>query len=263
MDWRKMKRMRWTILLSAVCVAGLLATASMAFVPSCEEELAQAYPSAFVADLGACDEAAPQIQENMIADFGKFANRLNGTWELNLRSQQGLPDELDDFNRRLYFDLKKAGDDSITGVALLLDQGGNIAPASKKVSGFWKVNIGQAKDGSVRMNMTLGSEDFFAQAGLENTIEQRFIEDKNIFLSILQEPSQGPQSWDRVVWMENSVTYISCEKGTVERYAKISDQKPRVEGVSLEEYWKKVEGAFEKGHRIADLLSPVPTAIGR
>lgn len=260
MEWSKMKRMRWVILLSVVGLAGLVAAAAMAFVPSCEEELAQAYPSAFIADLGACDEAAPQMQDGVIADLDRFTSRLNGTWELNLRTQQGLPEELADFNRRLYFDLQRGEDSAITGVALLLDQGGTIAPA-KKVAGFWRVELGQAEDGSVRMNMTLGEEDFFAQAGLEAEVEQRFTEEKGIFLSLV---GSSTPTWDRVVWMENSVTYISCEKGTVERYAKISDQQPRLEGASLEEYWQGVVQEFHKDHRVASLpQGEAATVAGR
>ncbi len=248
----KMQPIRLAVWLTGVGVV-LWTAAALAFVPSCEEELAQAYPSAFVADLGACDEAAPAVEAGALADLGKFTHRLNGTWELNLRTRQGLPEDLAGQATRLYVDLVAQGE-AVQGVAMVVQQGGELAQPAKKIAAFWRVNVLQAEPRAIRMNMSLGSAEFFAQAGLAPEVTQQFVEQKGIFVSARGD-AQSADSWDRVVWMENSVTYISCSRGTVERYAKVSDQRPTIEGASLEDFWQKAQQEFAKNRRVAALLS--------
>lgn len=250
------------VLVSLVSLMLLGAVAVWAFVPSCEEELAQAYPSQFVADLGSCDEGSPQPVEGVVADASEFASRLNGTWELNLRTHNGLPDTLVSGATRLYIDMQATADAQIRGTALMINRDNGLAAAepAADVAGFWTVAVDKAQQGTVEMTMSLGAPDHFAEAGLEPQIKHRFIEDKGIFVSV-KDDERPADTWDRVVWMPNSVTYISCERGAIERYAKVSDQRPTIDGVSLGDYWQKIEVELAEKRTVAAVAEPATTVL--
>ena len=104
--------------LAAVLVSGYVVDA-VAFVPSCEEEIAQAYPPALKADLTACTDPKARVASDADADLDKLTRRLHGTWKLRSRTEQGITVSTEGRYSRLFFDLESTGG-QVRGAALLL-----------------------------------------------------------------------------------------------------------------------------------------------
>src|SRR5215467_13255652 len=97
----KASRIYFTGGLLAAAVAGAL----YGFVPSCEKELAQYYPLALRGDLSACGAKTVSFKPTAAADPARFARLLNGSWELKMRTTQGLVADTRLTSARLYFDV--------------------------------------------------------------------------------------------------------------------------------------------------------------
>lgn len=228
------------ILLAAVLMGCLGGASVYGFVISCEEEIAQAYPSALKADLGACSDPAARVVPSSSADVAKFTNRLNGTWTLRSRTIQGIAVQTETRTSKLYFDLDSANG-QVSGAALLLD--GNkdkTVKASDSFAGFWNLSASRQQNGRIVLSMAGQSVGSYAHVRARESEQHEFFEQDNVFVSTFGEGEMAG-AWDRIVVMENSLTFISCTDGVVERFVKVSGQKPTVEGASIQKHWQDVK----------------------
>jgi hypothetical protein len=242
-------------LLTALLV-GLAVADVFAFVPSCEEELAKAYPPALKADLTACKDPAAVKVPDTAADLDQFTRRLNGTWKLRSRTEQGITVSTEGRYSRLYFDLD-GGREGVRGAALLLDRASDPKPAAgSAVVGFWGLEARRKSASRIVLSLSGEAMGSYAHVRVPKAATHEFFEQDNVFVTTY-DPAADKAAWDRIVLMENSLTYVSCKDGVVERYVKVSGQKPVVEGASLKDYWQQLK----TGGRSATLGVP-PLAIG-
>jgi hypothetical protein len=61
--------------------------------------------------------------------------------------------------------------------------------------------------------------------------------------------------WDRIGLSADTLTYVSCANGYIDRYVKRSSSEPRLDGLPLEEAWRK------RVHE-GSILVPVPVEPG-
>jgi hypothetical protein len=250
--------------LAAFALVGVVgAVGALAFVPSAEEELARAYPPALKGDLGACNDPAARLVPDTQADLAKFAGRLNGTWKLRSRTQQGLSVDTTGRTSRLYFDLGAVEGTRVTGAALLVDrpaQGG--AKNAEAAAGFWGVALDRTEQGRIAVSLTGESMGAYANVRAAERQRHQFFEQDDVYVSLFDDAAPAPV-WDRIVVMESSLTYVSCKDGVVERYVKVSSQEPRIEGASLEQYWRKLQ-AERRVARLGGTAAPaIARALGR
>lgn len=235
-------------------LAGLATVSAFAFVPSCEDELAQAYPPALRADLSACDAevravwvaAEPGIQ---IEEFGAA---LTGSWLLRSRTAHGITVNDESREGHLYFDLQAREGDRLAGSALLVDRpkGDGPMPTSSSAAAFWGLRVVAADDHRLVLSMSGDSLGSYAHVHLAADAGFDFVQHKGVYVSTPDDSEAASPAWDRVVVMEGSLTFVSCELGLVERYVKTSSQSPTVEGASLEKYWQQIrtEGQMVSAH---------------
>lgn len=249
--------------LAAVLVSGYVVDA-VAFVPSCEEEIAQAYPPALKADLTACTDPKARVASDADADLDKLTRRLHGTWKLRSRTEQGITVSTEGRYSRLFFDLESNGG-QVRGAALLLDKDNEpkatSAAASATVAGFWGLELQRKSRSRIVLSLAGDSVGSYAHVRVPKASKHEFFEQDNVFVSAYDE-SAATAGWNRIVVMDNSLTYVSCKEGVVERYVKVSGQKPSVEGASLQDYWSKLKD----GGKSARLTAPstgIAGAFGR
>ena len=247
--------------LAAAALLVLAAAAASAFVPSAEEELARVYPPALKSDLGSCHDPTARVTPDTQADLATFGGRLNGTWKLRSRTQQGLSVDTKGRNSRLYFDLGAVEGNRVSGAALLVDKPSEgAAKADNAVAGFWRLSLTRTEQGRIAVSLEGESVGGYANVRAASRQRHQFFEQDGVFVSIFDNSVPAP-TWDRIVVMGNSLTYVSCEDGVVERYVKVASQKPRIEGASLEEYWQKLRSEGKVAR-----LTGMPTisrALGR
>lgn len=228
----------------ALACAALTGGAAWAFVPSCEKELAAAYPPLLKGDLTACSEepSLPLVTER--AEAGAFARRLNGTWELSMRTVHGINVDTATRTARLYFDLNNAGP-KLVGAALLIDRtSGEEVASDVAATSYW--NVGIRSDQPTRVNVSMTGQSLGGQHyALRDMRDASFMDYKNVFVALDQRGANG-EAWDKVVVTERSLTYVSCKTGTIERYAKTSSERPLVDGLSIEAYWQLNQQAGQR-----------------
>ena len=228
-------------------IALLSGATAFSFVPSCEEELAEVYPSIFQADLAACDDAGVAIEGESKAELAQFAAQLKGSWQRSARTVEGLPVDPADQEARLYFDITSRGQGSYIGVAMLVEHDGstNELASSREATGMWSVTLQQA--GPDRVSLALEQAHSGVVPASQQAAQQHsFYQTSGVFVSVLDE-SVDSNSWDRMILMDNSLTYVSCDDGVVERFVKTSDREPRVNGASLHDHWKVLNGQAAQG----------------
>ena len=202
-------------------------------------------------------------------DVAEFATRLNGSWRLGSRTIRGLPV---DARARFYFDIDEIDDELATGTALLIDYG-NLSVldplgltaeclADATVAALWDVEV-RAVDPQ-RIDLIMSGEYFGSygdlRQGVQATEKSSYFRYGESYLSgRLSTPSGGAafpdDVWDRVDFSDESLTYISCKNGYIERYFKNSDDKPTLDGQPLREAWNQRK---QSGSLIVPV--PVPTA---
>lgn len=246
--------------LAAVLVSGYVADA-FAFVPSCEEEIAQAYPPALKADLTACTDPKARVASDADADLDKLTRRLQGTWKLRSRTEQGITVSTEGRYSRLFFDLESNGG-QVRGAALLLDrpEGEKTAKAAT-VAGYWGLELQRKSRSRIVLSLAGDSVGSYAHVRVPKASKHEFFEQDNVFVSAYDE-SAATAGWNRIVVMDNSLTYVSCKEGVVERYVKVSGQKPSVEGASLQDYWRQLKDGG-KSARLAAPSAGIAGAFGR
>jgi len=245
----------------AVLLCALGAGNVLAFVPSCEQELAQAYPPVLKADLTACKDPAARVASDSPADLDKLVRRLRGTWKLRSRTEQGITVSNEARYSRLYFDLDTVGG-QVRGAALLLDRANEPQAArASMVAGFWGVQLRQKSPSRIQLSLSGEALGSYAHVRVPKVSSHELFEQSNVFVTAFDAnaPAAG---WDRIVVMDNSLTYVSCKDGVVERYVRMSGQKPVIEGASLEDYFKQLK----EGGKSARLGTPslgIAAAFGR
>ena len=223
----------------AFTVATMMATASvLAFVPSAKKELSALYPPILRGDLSACSAKAA-VAPTATAARSKFVQRLQGTWELKSRTVQGITVNSSERLARLYFDLIAP-----VGAALLIDRSrsvsdADLSPGDQAIAAFWTVGVAQRDKQLVALTMRGESVGSYIYARVRNLEDSRFFEHKNVFVAIDKE-SPGAIGWDKIVLTEKSMTYVSCEQGIVELYAKVSNRQPLVAGLTLQDSWERI-----------------------
>lgn len=215
------------------------------FVPSCEKEISQYYPPALKGDLSACAAKPPAFKPTAAADAGKFTHRLNGSWELKMRTVHGIVAETKQMSAKMYFDLSADPAGRISGAALLLESpnGTGILKASTTkptALGFWDIAGSQHGKLALSVDMAGAAGNRYDPAGIRDVKGALFSELDNVFVSA-EKASPNPASWDRVILADNVLIYVSCKQGMVERYAKASNQKPLVEGLNIKAYWQSLK----------------------
>ena len=241
-----MRTKRWQpswislVLMAGVLVfSGLTAISVFAFVPTSEEELEQGYRPILRSDLSACGREKRMAQVGTRADAAEFGSRLHGMWALRQFTVDGVTVEEMPRSAQLYFDIKLTGT-SGTGSALFIEHDRpQLQLASTRRSGgdaaFWTIVIGQPDMRSVSLVMK-GD----ARSGLAlSTQKASFSGLHNMFVAI---DATGPENsdWDRIVLSERSLTYVSCKRNVVQRYTKMSNAKPRIDGMTLSAYWQQL-----------------------
>jgi hypothetical protein len=237
-------------------LTGVGAAGVLAFVPSAEKELARLYPPILRGDLSACTASA-STAPSTAASMPKFVRRMNGTWELRSRTVHGITVSSSERVARLYVDMNVPSAAQAAGAALLVDRpraGSDLRPFTEGegVAAFWAVDIGQKGRTRVSLTMTGQAVGSHANSRIRNIQDSRFFELKDVFVAV---DRQAPASsaWDKIVLTERSMTYVSCENGVVERYTKVSSQKPVIEGLSLERSWQRLKNSTRVTAR---LLAP-------
>lgn len=231
-------------LAAGVATAGLAVIALSGFVPSAEKELAALYPPILRGDLSACSGAAQKPPTTVAADLtpASFGQRLNGTWELRTRTAHGITVSSSSRMARLYFDMRVASEPGLTGAALLLDRqraGHPLALPPDSVAAYWTVAVGGGQKGRVSLRMVGEKVGSHAYAHIRNIEDSRFFALKNVYVAIDAALPSAP-AWDKIVLTPQSMTYVSCELGVVERYTKVSGQKPAIEGLAVDAFWNTV-----------------------
>lgn len=218
------------------------------------------------ADLSICRHRDRPLTASGSVDAEDFASRLTGTWELRTRTIQGLTIDTDS---HFWFDLEPGTDDGrAEGVAMLVDYGNlsvldprsatDACPAHATVSAHWQVSVDEEADDHLSLVMDgeyFGSYGDFLE-GVHATESATFYRHDGRYLAgRLVSPAGGQgipdDVWDRIALVDGVLTYVSCQGRFIDRYVKVSDEPPRIDGLTLSEAWerRKARGAT---------LEPVP-----
>jgi hypothetical protein len=239
----------------AAILVGLAAVVALAYVPTCVEQLAAAYPPALRADLSACDGETELVRAQTSVDRSLFATRLNGTWGLKSWTVYGVTDPELPRSARLYFDVA-AGKGSVEGSALFIEGSpGGPLPASAesgaaRTRAFWTIGIGVVEKRFVSLVMKGDPRSSVTSANPRLSEATRFSALDDVFVGI--EAASSSPAWDRIVLSRGLLSYVSCKRGIVQRYTKISDERPLIEGMTLAAYWERL-----KGRRVAKAANPL------
>lgn len=209
------------------------------------------------ADLSICREERDAVAPGEEVDVAEFAKRLHGTWTLDARTIRGLPI---DARATFLLDLgppTETEDDEVEvkGAAVMIDYGNlgildplelTVAcPKDATVAALWDVTIHRTTPHRLALVMEgeyFGSYGDFRH-GLYDTERSSYTRLEGKYLSGRLVTPSGIKhfpgdNWDRVDLTENSLVYVSCEGRYVERYYKISDEKPLLDGAPLREAWE-------------------------
>lgn len=236
-----------------------------AAVPTAVAPAADPGPS----DLSLCAKPKiPLVPETEI-DVRDFASRLHGTWELSTRTIQGLTI---DTNSLFYFDIDSATEEGAAGTAMMIDYG-NLSVldplgfsaacrADATVAALWQVRIAREPGKTVSLIMDgqyFGSYGDFLK-GITATEQTAFMRRRDEYLSggiVSPAGGQGMPDdvWDRVGLTLDTLTYVSCAGGFIDRYVKRASGDPRVDGMPLQVAW-------EKRVKEGSILVPIPVESG-
>lgn len=222
------------------------------------------------ADLSICREERDAVAPGEEVDVAEFASRLHGTWTLDARTIRGLPI---DATATFLLDLEpptetEDGEVEVKGAAVMIDYGNlgildplelTVAcPKDATVAALWDVTISRTTP--YRLALVMEGEYFGSYGdfrhGVYETERSSYTRLEGKYLSgRLVTPSGSKHlpddNWDRVDLTEGSLVYVSCEGRYVERYYKISDEKPLLDGAALREAW-------EQRKQAGTLLVPIP-----
>lgn len=233
---------KWTL---ALTLGGALVGASSlaAFVPSAEKELAALYPPILRGDLSACNGQQPKVTPTAQLTAARFGGRLHGTWDLTSRTVNGITVSSPIRTARLYFDIPAGAAPQANGVAMLIDRarasGGSVGRDG--VAAFWNVKVGARDAGRVGLRMIGEQVGSYRYTRIRDLTDSAFFELKNVFVA-LDRDLPAAKAWDKIVVTEKTMTYVSCENGVVERYVKLSSERPLVDGQPIEASWRDLKG---------------------
>ncbi len=256
------------LLLLGVPQAGRTGTGSVSPaspVPAATPQAAE--PAAVVgpSDLSLCGQPRSELPQGAEVQVAEFATRLHGSWRLASRTIRGLPI---DARAKFYFDIEEITATGARGSAVLIDYG-NLAvldplaltaecQADATVAALWEVEI-QKQEGQ-KLALIMKGEYFGSygdlRQGVTATEQSYFYRYADDYLSgRLSTPSGGAafpdDVWDRVKFDAESLIYVSCKNGYMERYVKVADERPALDGLPLREAW---QGRKKNG----SLIVPVP-----
>jgi hypothetical protein len=211
-------------------------------------------------DLSVCQSGGDtRVARPAPVSVAEFAARLNGTWQLKPRTIQGA---IIDADARFYFDIEKVGAAEATGKALLIDRGNlsQLDPLSLcracledvALGALWDVTIKAGTDSRFSIALRMDGEyrgsygDF--EKGMNATEEALFYKEGDVYLGgKLSSPAGGSgfpdDVWDRVGLTDRVLTYVSCRGRFVDRYVKLSDATPRLEGRPLKQAWDRIKAS--------------------
>jgi hypothetical protein len=208
-------------------------------------------------DLSVCQEKR-RAEATALADVSEFARRLHGTWILKTRTIQGLTIDTDS---RFYFDLANRSETEASGTAMMLDKGnlGILDPlgackaceADAALGALWQVRLlGRADRGAISLSMAgdyVGSYGDFRK-GIKATESASFIKNgDSYFAGSLSSPAGGQgvpdDVWDRIGLTRDSLVYVSCRGGFIDRFEKLADERPLIGGLTLAQAWEQVKQA--------------------
>lgn len=223
-------------------------------------------------DLSLCmKEKVPLVPAAEI-DVRDFASRLHGTWELSTRTIQGLTI---DTNSLFYFDIDEATETGAAGTAMMIDYG-NLSVldpmgfsaacrADATVAALWKVRISRSEgEPGKTVSLVMDGQYFGSygdfQKGITATEQTAFMRRGDEYLSggiVSPAGGQGMPDdvWDRVGLSPDTLTYVSCAGGFIDRYVKRASGEPRVDGMPLAAAW-------EKRVKEGSILVPIPVEPG-
>jgi hypothetical protein len=240
-----------------IVVAGLSGSAVvLSFVPSCEKQLAMAYPPALKSDLSACAVGNNDLQTGEPVNLAKFSSRLTGTWELSSRTVEGVTTDFRTGYTMLYFDLPPDNGEQRRGAALLIDRAPEFTNRGPLVAGFWKVALTRTSKALVSLETERAAGSRISHS--YDFAPGSFFEYRNVFVRQAAAKPGSEDNGQRIVVMENVMTRISCDAGIVERYQKTSAAKPVIDGRSIADSWE----AIQENRRVAS-LSPATSEAFR
>ena len=222
-------------------------------------------------DLSICSGGNPIPAKDDAVDAERFASWLHGTWLLKTRTIQGVAV---DTESKYYLDIDDIKPSGARGWAMMIDRGNLHALdyrrvcaaclADAAVGALWKVEISVDPGGhSAHLKMIgdyLGSYGDFRK-GIQATEQTHFHQYGPVFLAgQLKSPAGGQgledDTWDRVSLSDGVFTYTSCKNGFIDRFVKISDQKPLVAGLDLRDAWKAIKAS-------GTLVNPPALEVGK
>lgn len=224
-----------------------------------------AAPDPGPSDLSVCDDT-PTVYSTAPASLTEFAERLQGTWTLRTRTIEGLTIETDS---RFYFAFETVSDTEVAGRALMLDKGNlrildplegcKACEADAALGALWDVRVVMDTNRE-RVSLTmagdyLGSYGDFKK-GVRATETATFVKNDGAYLAgHLVSPAGGQgipdDVWDRIGLTNDTLVYVSCKGRFIDRFEKLSSDKPLIDGLSLVETWQKAK-------REGWLLNPPP-----
>jgi hypothetical protein len=209
-------------------------------------------------DLSVCRTGAITLEPDANVDVAEFVRRLHGTWQLKTRTIQGITIETDS---RFYFDLDLGGASTggVSGTALMIDRGNlsvmdplgacKACAADASLGALWKVRV-DAPEGRRQVSLKMDGEylgsygDF--RKGLKATEQTTFFRHGDTYLAgSLTSPAGGQgmpdDVWERIGLTADTLIYVSCRGGFIDRFEKLADDKPLVAGASLADAWARVK----------------------
>ncbi len=213
----------------------------------------QPSPEVGPTDLSLC-ETASHVAGNTTVDARDFARALHGTWFLKGRTIDGL---LIPTNSYFYFDMnvEAATGSEAQGSAMMLDAG-NLdvldpltktmeCPKDASLGAFWKVKLRtgeQGREASLIMDGDYQGSYGEFQKGMAFTEVTSFVKRADAYLAgglVTPAGGMGKQDvWDRISLMGGELIYLSCKEAYIEQYVKVADDRPRVDGLALDDAWR-------------------------
>lgn len=235
------KAQRWW----PVAVLGVLAPAvGLAFTPTVNQSLNSKYPPIFRADLSGCERGLGAAPAAATVDEQKLLRRLLGTWGLQSRTRAGMKAPVDTQTTTLYFDLEPLYGRAAGAALRTRAAAGPVGvwtgrPAdgnTERPDAFWQVAIARPQRERVALTMT-GRAVREGGAVLPDVHQLSFAQAGGVFAAV---PARG-SAWDKVVLTHDTLTFVRCRDGLVERYAKTAAGTPTIAGATLESYWRQFE----------------------